>query len=194
MTFLQDASYLIGFNEPENHDKIKAADGARAWANMEKLADEYNLALVAPCVGNYNHSSDQKWLKEWREECITLYGRPCRHDHVCTHAYFSGKDAARELEYMLGQMYHDFKQPIWLNEFAYGLAGHTADEQLAFMKDVLPVVHSSPYVFRYSWYVSRHMAGGWNSKRGSSLLLPNSSTLSPLGEFYNAFPNISISV
>lgn len=189
VSYFKNARFLIGYNEPENHNQVKPADGAKAWAQIEQLASDHNLTLVAPCLGNYNHTNDQKWLREWQEECQSLYGRPCKHDHVCTHAYNSGSHAADKLLAMLEQMHNDLKQPIWLNEFAYGLKGPTVDDQLNFMKQILPALDELPYLFRYSWYVSRHIDsdGGYNAKRGSSLLAENTSTLSPLGELYDSF-------
>ena len=187
-TRIRGSKYLIGYNEPENHHKIKAADGARYWSGVEALAERHNLTLVAPCVGNYAHPNDKKWLKDWQTACQQLYGRPCRHDHVCTHVYFSGHDAVNDLSAMLDQMYTDLQQPIWLNEFAYGIHNVTAADQLSFMQAALPIVQSHTSVFRYSWYVSRHVSDdGYNNKRGSSLLQENRSSLTPLGVYYNSF-------
>ena len=101
---------------------------------------------MAPCVGNYAHANDKKWLRDWQAECQKLYGRACRHEHVCTHAYYSGHSAASELAAMLQQMHDDLQQPIWLNEFAFGIHNVTVAEQLAFMRQALPLVAAAPHV------------------------------------------------
>ena len=187
-TRIRGSEYLLGYNEPENHQQVNASDGARYWLGVEALAAQHNLTLVAPCVGNYAHDSDKKWLKDWQTACQQLYGRPCHYDHVCTHAYFSGHDAISKLKTMLDQMYTDFRKPIWLNEFAYGVHNVTEADQMSFMQAALPIVQHHPHVFRYSWYVSRKFVdAGYNKKRGSSLLQENRSVLTPLGVYYNSF-------
>ena len=47
-------------------------------------------------------------------------------------------------------------------------------------------LENEPGVFRYSWYMSRIVGDGYISE-ASSLLKPDSSELTPLGEFYDQF-------
>jgi hypothetical protein len=47
----------------------------------------------------------------------------------------------------INAMYRTYKRPIWINEFACPpYQNCTAEHQLAFMKEALPVLEESPYV------------------------------------------------
>ena len=86
----------------------------------------------------------------------------------------------------VGHMYRDFKRPVWVNEFACPpFKNCTAPNQLKFMKAVLPLLEASPYVYRYAWFVNRDNRPP--PKGDDSLHVRNSSALTPLGEYYNAF-------
>jgi hypothetical protein len=54
------------------------------------------------------------------------------------------------------------------------------------MKAVLPRLEAAPYVFSYSWFVSRWTGDGW-IPREASLLEQGSSQLTELGRYYMSF-------
>ena len=81
------------------------------------------------------------------------------------------------------QAAHDrYKLPLWLTEFAcgFGSQGSTADQHLAYMKAVVPLLEASPLVDRYYWMQS---SGGTHPARN---LVDASGVLTPLGEAYLA--------
>ena len=86
-TYFDRASYLIGFNEPDNakQSNVAPAHAAEVWPALEALADEYGLALVAPCVTNINKG--EPWMTQFLGNCTELNGS-CRYDHTCMHTYF----------------------------------------------------------------------------------------------------------
>ena len=83
-------------------------------------------------------------------------------------------------------MYKDYQRPIWVNEFACPpYEGCTAPHQLNMMQETLPWLEDSAYVYRYAWFDNRDNRP--LPKGADSLHVPNSSKLTPLGEFYNQF-------
>jgi hypothetical protein len=72
----------------------------------------------------------------------------------------------------LQQIWNRYKKPIWLTEFACP-QDKSADDQLQFMKAILPRLESASYVFRYSWFVSRNTENLFTTK-AVSLLHQNS--------------------
>jgi hypothetical protein len=184
-TYLRNAKYVFGFNEPDHDGSyMKPADGAARWEHMEELADKYDLTIVGPCVSNFN--SGEWWLDQFRGIFKNNTGREPRFDHMCLHTYFE----PTQVDQMFGnieRMYKEYKKPIWINEFAcppYKECGPA--DQLAFMKKAVPRLESAEYIFRYSWYQAREKAG---PKGGSSLLDGDASVVKRtlLGDWYNRF-------
>jgi hypothetical protein len=177
-----DARFLFSYNEPDHSGSsyLKPSDGASRWENMERLAWALNVTLVGPCVSNYN--SGEWWLSTFSAAFHNLTGRQPRMDHMCLHAY----GTPQFLEGSVGRMAKDYKRPIWVNEFACPpYKGCTAPHQLSMMKDTLAWLENSPYVFRYAWFDNRDNRP--LPKGADSLHVPNSSRLTPLGEYYNTF-------
>ncbi|XP_071150704.1 uncharacterized protein [Mytilus edulis] len=169
-----NAQYLLGFNEPDHHDQsnLTVAQAVVMWRELEKHAS--GKILVSPAVTNLN------WLQHFLHQCHN-----CRVDHVAVHAY---RCDAHQLMTYLKDAWNRFHKPIWLTEFA---CPHTTsvNDQLRFMREVLPLLESAPYVFRYAWFVSRwlhHNDGAWVDG-SASLMKEHSAELSTLGHYYNNF-------
>ena len=83
----------------------------------------------------------------------------------------------------LEALHYEFKLPIWLTEFACGdHADHQPlEKQIAFMREILPILDGSHIVFRYAWMAARQ---GSDDHRG--LLVPGKSELTALGHLYNS--------
>ncbi|XP_063411611.1 uncharacterized protein LOC134694528 [Mytilus trossulus] len=168
------AQYLLGFNEPDHHDQsnLTVAQAVVMWRELEKHAS--GKILVSPAVTNLN------WLQHFLHQCHN-----CRVDHVAVHIY---RCDAHQIMTKLKQTWDKFHKPIWLTEFA---CPHTTsvNYQLRLMREVLPLLESAPYVFRYAWFVSRwlhHNDGNWVDG-SASLMKENSAELSTLGHYYNNF-------
>jgi len=176
------AKFIFGFNEPDHSGSyLKPQDGAARWLAMETVADALNLTLVSPCVSNY--ASGEWWLATFRAAFRNITKREPRMDHMCLHQYTY---SAAAMNGTINAMYRDYKRPIWINEFACPpFKNCTAEHQLAFMKSALPVLEQSPYVFRYAWFVNRDNRP--SPKGDDSLHVVNSSSLTPLGEFYRSY-------
>jgi hypothetical protein len=175
------ARFVFGFNEPDHSGSYtKPTDAAARWPAMEAAAAALRLTLVSPCVSNY--ASGDWWLKTFRAAFVNASGREPRMDHMCVHAYGTAKAMMNEVD----ALYRDYRRPIWVNEFACPpYKGCTAPHQLEMMKQALPLLEASPYVFRYAWYVNRDARPA--PKGDDSLHVNGSASLTPLGKFYRAF-------
>ncbi|VDI44261.1 Hypothetical predicted protein [Mytilus galloprovincialis] len=170
-----DSHYLLGFNEPDHHEQsnLTVAQATVMWKELEKHAA--GKTLVSPAVTNLN------WLQQFLQHCHN-----CRVDHVAVHIY---RCDAHQIMAFLKQAWDRFHKPIWLTEFS---CPHTTSEndQLRMMREILPLLESAPYVFRYAWFASRwlkHASDGAWVDISATLIKENTSELSALGHYYNNF-------
>ena len=168
------SQYLLGFNEPDHkvQANLTAAQAAIMWKEVEK--NGVGKVLVSPAVTNIH------WLEQFFHECHN-----CRVDHVAIHIYDWNCNVHRVMS-KLKQAWDRFHKPIWLTEFACPRTT-SANEQLRFMREILPLLEAAPYVFRYAWFASRWMVQGDYVDKSASLLKPYSADLTPLGHYYNNF-------
>jgi hypothetical protein len=170
---LQAAMYLLTFNEPEQagQSDILPAEAALLWPQVEAIAAQYSLQLVAPCTTGDN---GLRWYSEWLANCTTLYGTDsCSFDFVCVHLYYQpwvaalgscapgvydwaciGNQAAKAVN-KINQWYTTYGKQIWVTEFAcapWGGADCDEAKHTALMEQMLPVLDNNPAVFRYAWY------------------------------------------
>ncbi|XP_063411537.1 uncharacterized protein LOC134694455 [Mytilus trossulus] len=170
-----DSHYLLGFNEPDHHEQsnLTIAQATVMWKELEKHSA--GKILVSPAV------TDLNWLQQFLQNCHN-----CRVDHVAVHIY---RCDAHQIMAFLKQAWDRFHKPIWLTEFS---CPHTTSEndQLRMMREILPLLESAPYVFRYAWFASRwlkHASDGAWVDISATLIKENTSELSALGHYYNNF-------
>ena len=177
--------YLLGFNEPNHKGQanLTPLKAANAWRLVEKAAGN-NVILVTPsaapcgdpnkCLGN---------TIEWFDSFFRLC-EGCRFDYMATHHYSCNPSATMTF---LRQLHERYGLPIWLTEFSCPRTTSVA-RILNYMKGVLPRLEAAPFVFRYSWFVSRSTRGADSFvTSATSLLEPHSSTLTQLGRYYNNY-------
>ncbi|XP_063412054.1 uncharacterized protein LOC134694878 [Mytilus trossulus] len=170
-----NAHYLLGFNDPDRRDQanLSASQAAVMWKELE--ANAVGKILVGPAVSSLD------WLQQFMQQCHN-----CRIDHVAVHIFNCN---ANEIMRLLKQAWDRFEKPIWLTEFA---CPHTtsANDQLRLMREILPLLESAPYVYRYAWFASRwmkHLDGGNTVDISATLIKENTVELSALGHYYNNF-------
>ena len=90
----------------------------------------------------------------------------------------------------IGDWFVRYGRKIWFTEFAKS-STKDPQEELEYMKAILPFLESSEAIWRYSWFVHRWPVNGsdhgWYLDRAISLLQDDSATLTELGQFYNDF-------
>jgi hypothetical protein len=153
------SQYLLGFNEPNfktGQANLSAAEAAALWPLLEKIASDKGLALVSPavnyCGGACWDTDPVSYLDDFFAACAAQGG--CQVDHIAVHSYMCYGSA-------LGSYLDRFRKygkPIWLTEFACGDDASrkgTAQGQLAYMDEAVPLLEGRADVFRYAWFIGR---------------------------------------
>ena len=113
-----------------------------------------------------------------------------RVDFICVHNYqkdFSDPVVATQnLKKFLEKVHDLYLQPLWLTEFALAdwKVPATRDQQIAFMKEAVPMLESLPYVERYSWFALPPNPKGDGGTLVNSNLSDKSGSLNAAGTLY----------
>lgn len=211
-----ESRYLLGFNEPNFADQAKMtpAEAARLWPELEALAAEYGVRLVAPAL-NFPLSSvgGRIWSPyEWYDEFFRLY--PEAHvDCLAMHSYMNWYSANTWLatEYFYSDLYDSGKEcygryphlaafleryksahghfpRMMLTEFCSwendGMI-RNVEFQIDQMTQKVQKLEQSDLVEGYAWFIA-NAEGGATSYPYMSLYESNSaeSKLSELGRIY----------
>ena len=185
------AKYLLGFNEPNFAEQanLTPQQAADLWPQLEAIADDYNLKLVAPAV-NYSPGNvdipgtDDDWspweyLDAFFEAC-----EGCRVDYIAVHCYMKYAGA---FEWFIGE-FERYDRPIWVTEWASWDEGGPANvgEQMDYLASTVRWMEANPNVYRYSWFIGR--TDGGPSAFPYIDILAGDGQLSPLGGLYTAIP------
>ncbi|KAI9771733.1 MAG: hypothetical protein M1839_002747 [Geoglossum umbratile] len=155
--------YLTSFNEPDhtgqaNLSPSDAAAGYKTW--MQPYAGKAKLG--APAVTNGGAPMGLTWLKSFLSACSG-----CTIDFVPIHWYDSASNVAYFKNY-IQQVHTETGKQIWITEFA---GSGSQDQQIAFLKTVMPWLDAQPYVERYSYFgvfEGSLVSGGAPSALGST--------------------------
>ena len=164
---LTAAKYVMTFNEPElaGQSNIAPTRAAELWPQIEGIAAQYSLEIVAPCVKDGTGGDDGGWYDQWLAACDTQHGRPCNFNYTCAHFYLYPEPCtlawgcARSLTHFIDLFASKYKRPMWVTEtacspWAAATGGLTCDASvhLELMEQIVPTYEASANVFRYSWY------------------------------------------
>lgn len=177
-----NAKYLLAFNEPNFNDgsRLTPQEAVNAWANVEKIAAAKNLEIVSASPAyndpnnNYGGYSDPtKWHDQFFLLCPT-----CKVDYIAFHTYDNSAGSVVGVTSLLKK----YNRPVWVTEFANRVV-QTADQKIAFMKDILNSFENDPDIYRYSWFTGR-VPANWLDMQEGQLLSPTSGVLKPIGTEY----------
>jgi hypothetical protein len=181
-----NTKYLLGFNEPTHlhQANMTPQEAASLWPILEGIADDYNLKLVSPAVGNSSLYSAWDYLDAFFEACTD-----CRVDYIAVHKY--GKDT-ENFKTFIRESYQ-YGKPVWVTEYA-GAGGYngsgwpnTADDHIEFLANTTRWLESEVNVYRYAWFVGRSGIGINNWPYNS--LLGEDGATTALGELYFSIPS-----
>jgi Glycosyl hydrolase catalytic core len=149
-----NAGILLGYNEPDHPDQadMTVSLALDLWPRLQ----ETGLRLGSPAMAG-NPALTGSWLEQFMDGARE---RGYRVDFVCVHWYGAGTDAAAEtaaLRSYLQAIHDKYQKPIWLTEFALirwtsPATFPTYDEQVAFVRQAVPMLESLPFVERYAWF------------------------------------------
>merc|ERR1719336_448157 len=182
-----NAAAGLGFNEPDGHDQanMTAQEAASLWPDLEQRAAELGIKrLGSPATTTASFTNESrafKWYVDFFDACETLHGG-CKVDFLVVHMYKLSVSATMET---LKKLHDHFGLPIWLKEFNKGgrWTGLPAQEHLAYMKEIVPLLEEAPYIERYAWMSARNDL--WPV---TTLIDADTGALTELGRTYRDLP------
>ena len=175
---------LFGFNEPdgEKQANMTVDEAIALWPQMMSLG----IPLGSPAVVG---TDKDKWLEKFMGKVEELGYRV---DYICVHNYGGGN--AETFKQNMIDIFGKYNRPLIITEFAVAdFTANTPSENrhnpakiLQFMKDVLPWLEETEFIYGYAWF-----SYGYDSPVGcTSALFDASGRLTELGRFYQEFtPN-----
>lgn len=159
--------YLLGFNEPnfKAQSNMTPTQAAQKWPDLEKLANELGLKLVAPAL-NYPDGAindgktyqPTEWMDAFISEYKRLYNKEPKIDYLALHCYMDDPAAMQGFVDNFAQRYG---KQVWLTEFCAWeqKSVNSAKEQESTMIQKLQILEKDPNVFRYAWFQAHGNAG-----------------------------------
>lgn len=145
---VKSASWILGFNEPDNPNadgsNLSPAQAASLWKQYIQPLRTSTRKLVAPAVtSSSNAGQGYSWLKEFIAACSG-----CTFDAYAFHPYAQDAAAVQgSIDYMLGQGI----KPLWVTEFNVD-GSHLANGGSGFVTSMVKYFNgkSTSDVARYS--------------------------------------------
>jgi hypothetical protein len=171
-------THLLGFNEPEK-EKQGNTTFEQAIAKWPKLM-ETGLRLGSPAVTD--NRAGANWLSNFMKQAAA---NKLRVDFIAVHKYpnIRQRNSVQQFFRSLQQIHQTYRRPIWITEFSglnFGSKERNMmrEDNLHFMRKVVPMLERLAYVERYSWYSGsdKDISCLYNTSK------PNG--LSPLGNLY----------
>lgn len=165
---LPDGDYLLGFNEPDIYSQanMTVEEALDLWSDLEATGKLLGSPATSFTTGG------KEWLADFMAEEPQV-------DFMAIHWYgnCSNTDSIEEyIQYINDQ----YGLPIWITEFS--CYNKTEEENLVFMKEVLPVLESVSEVERIAWFANRTNAEAY---AGTALI--DGENLTSLGEEYRDY-------
>eukprot|EP00455_Lapot_gusevi_P049800 TRINITY_DN7125_c0_g1_i4.p1 TRINITY_DN7125_c0_g1~~TRINITY_DN7125_c0_g1_i4.p1 ORF type:complete len:262 (+),score=39.26 TRINITY_DN7125_c0_g1_i4:107-892(+) len=177
---LPPSSWLLTFNEPnyKSQSNMSPEKAAALWPALEATG----RLLVSPGVtlcslGDLCVYTGFDWLDGFFRAC-----QNCRVDAVAIHVYQCDIGTAT---WLIQQAYDRYHRPVWVTELACG--NGTPEQNLNFMKAILPAIQGMGAVQRYAWVAPRWNYDEW--AKGGALLTAdtNSMSLTQCGQYFKPF-------
>ena len=184
-----DAKFLLGFNEPnfKAQANMTPQQAAAIWPQLEAIADEFDLKLVAPALnypdGAINDGNTYQ-PEQWMDAFLAAYPQ-ARIDYLALHCYMNSPAAQIGFVENFAKKYG---KQVWLTEFCSWEGTVDSISQMNTMVQKIQDLELSPYVYRYAWFKAR----GSNTPPYYRLVitpnmvthLPPAGTLTWLGQIY----------
>ena len=163
------------FNEPDNagQSNLSPSAAAAGWKTyMEPFAGKAKLG--APAVTNGGAPSGLTWLGDFLTACSG-----CTIDFVPVHWYDSATNLAYFKSYIESAYKAGGNRPIWITEFG---ASGSAEQQSAFLEDVMPWLDSLDWVENYAYF----------GVFANNLVAASGSSPSTLGETFKSYTSSTV--
>ena len=165
-----EVKYLLGFNEPNftNQANMTPQAAAEKWPEVQAIAKEFGLKLVAPAM-NYSPNPPYQDPLKWFDEFVALVGKDA-FDYVAVHNY----GGAGVMKTLTTNFHERYGKDVWVTEFCYwpnegNPSSYVAPSvQIASMVESLEFLEKTPWVYRYAWFKP---VGQHNSTTGPNYAL-----------------------
>lgn len=187
-----ECGYLLGFNEPNFTKQANMTPQAAAekWPEVQALAKELNLKLVAPAM-NYSPNAPYQDPLKWMDEFVAIVGKDA-FDYTAIHNY-GGLGVMKTL----ANAFHDrYGKEVWVTEFCYWPNEGDANSsvapsvQIASMTESVEWLEKTEWIYRYAWFkpVGKHETSPQSPSPSFGLIITENGTgprtLSPQGMVY----------
>lgn len=186
-----NTEYLLGFNEPNfaSQANMTPEQAAILWPQLQTIADEFHLKLVAPAV-NYSPAgvtiagkkdgNPFAYLDAFFKAC-----QDCRVDYIAVHGYMG---SAKALQHYLTKFHQRYHKPIWLTEWnlSHPKQNETQQQQLDFMASTVRWLEQQDYIYRYAWFVGRRTQQVARARQAETI--SGQHQWNALGELYRMLP------
>jgi len=202
---LNNAKYLLGYNEPDSGPnapgtpfpshpaQIAPADAAAAWPKVQQIAALFDppLIIVSPSCssGSFDDTGRNAWMDQFLGNCSLI--ADCDTSLI---KYLGFHDYTGDATLMMQRLEGAasiYNMPVWLTEYAIiasgqcSVTGPTQTQHEDYIRQTVPLLDSNTNIFRYAWFASRQTP---NACAGSSGLLPYNESvavLTQLGQLYH---------
>jgi hypothetical protein len=175
------AKRLLGFNEPDfkKQSNLSVDEAVSYWP----ILAEIDLPLASPSAGHATGPWMVDFMQKTEESCLRM-------EYIAVHWYGARNAAAFKNKMREAYMLYGSDRPMLITEFAIAdwdattleENRHSANEVLAFMKDVLPWMEEpeQDWIAGYSWF-----SFDASSPVGtSSALFDDDGAITTLGRYY----------
>lgn len=143
--------YLLGFNEPNFLDQANMTpqQAADAWPEVQALAKELGLKLVAPVV-NFSPNYPYNHPASWMDEFVSIVGLDA-FDCVALHCY-GGPGVLKEI---CTDFHNRYGKEVWMTEFSLiydGLNSNTPQAQISAMMESVEWMEKTEWMGRFAWF------------------------------------------
>jgi hypothetical protein len=145
-----ECEYILAFNEPNLTDQanMTPSQAAAKWASVKQLAQELNMKIVAPAM-NYGTLAGYSNPVKWYDEFFAQPGVSIDDvSALALHCYMNSPSALKSFM----ELFRKYNKPVWLTVFCAWEGTRTAEQQRAYMSQVLNYLESEPMIERYSWF------------------------------------------
>jgi hypothetical protein len=148
--------YLLGFNEPNFRAQANMTpqQAAELWPKLEKIAEDFNLVLVAPALNypdgaiNDGHTYQPE---QWMDAFLAAYPQ-AKFDYVALHCYMNSPAAQLAFVENFAKKYN---KKVWLTEFCAWEGTVDSITQMNTMVEKIQDLEKSEWVARYAWFKAR---------------------------------------
>jgi hypothetical protein len=188
---------LLGFNEPDHtgQSNMTVSSAINLWPILESTGLRLGSPAVTSPTSQTNTSTPGvAWLDDFMTKAAA---NNYRVDFIALHYYqdWTNPNAVSSLQNSLTTVYNKYHKPIWITEIgsidikndwgAYMSGPATFTGAQTYMKNVIPMLNSLPFVERYAWFADNK----WNSANPTSpsnytSLYDASDNLTDLGIIY----------